>query len=123
MIPDNFSMLCHLAYGDSTIYLHIAKSWRKYELLKHNPKVAFSLCLYSKPFFERHDDSHVVFLFCVCGGAVLRGGGLGGEKADFNAPNAELKNLQMNMKSGQFISKERDAFVGKILVESLSAKV
>lgn len=50
-------------------------------------------------------------------------GGLGGEKADFNAPNAELKNLQMNMKSGQFISKERDAFVGKILVESLSAKV
>lgn len=34
-------------YKDSQIYMHGAKAGRKYALLKHNPKVAFSA---SKPY-------------------------------------------------------------------------
>ena len=34
----------------------------------------------------------------------------------------EPKNSQMSMESGQFVGKEKGTFVGKILVESLSAK-
>lgn len=128
VIPDNFSMLCHLAYGDSKIYLHGAKAGRKYELLKHNPKVAFSAALpyaYIPSHFLKGTMIPTQFFFSV----FLEGQFCVVEDWEEKkhilmrlVQKYEPQNDAMSMESGQFVGSERGTFVGKILVESLSAK-
>lgn len=130
VIPDSipYAVPLSFCYGDSKIYLHGAKAGRKYALLKYNPKVAFSAALpyaYIPSYFLKGTMIPTQFFFSV----FLEGQFCVVEDWEEKrqiltrlVQKYEPKNLQMNMESGQFVGKERGTFVGKILVESLSAK-
>lgn len=130
VIPDSIPYAVPLSfyYEDSKIYLHGAKAGRKYALLKHNPKVAFSAALpyaYIPSHFLKGTMIPTQFFFSV----FLEGQFCVVEDWEEKkqilthlVQKYEPKNLQMSMESGQFVGKERGTFVGKILVESLSAK-
>ncbi|MCX2717482.1 pyridoxamine 5'-phosphate oxidase family protein [Helicobacter sp. MIT 21-1697] len=130
VIPDSipYAVPLSFCYEDSKIYLHGAKAGRKYELLKHNPKVAFSA---AKPYsyipshFLHHTMIPTQFFFSVfVEGQFCVVEDLEEKKHILTrlVQKYEPNNQTMDMESGQFIGKEKGVFVGKIFVESLSAK-
>ncbi|CAM3628992.1 Antibiotic resistance protein [Helicobacter ganmani] len=130
VIPDSipYAVPLSFCYEDSKIYLHGAKAGRKYALLKQNPKVAFSAAkpyAYIPSHFLHHTMIPTQFFFsvfvegqfCVVEDLV--------EKKHILTrlvQKYEPNNQTMDMEKGQFIGQEKGVFVGKILVESLTAK-
>lgn len=130
VIPDSipYAVPLSFCYADLEIYLHGAKAGRKHELLKHNPKVSFSA---AKPYayipssFLNGTMIPTQFFFSVfVEGQFCVVEDLEEKKRILTllVQKYEPHNTQMNMEVGQFVGKERGTFVGKILVESLSAK-
>ncbi|WP_273214078.1 pyridoxamine 5'-phosphate oxidase family protein [Helicobacter rodentium] len=130
VIPDSipYAVPLSFCYADLEIYLHGAKAGRKHELLKHNPKVSFSA---AKPYayipssFLNGTMIPTQFFFSVFVEGQFCVVEDWEEKKQILTrlvQKYEPNNLQINMESGQFVGKERGTFVGKILVESLSAK-
>ena len=130
VIPDSipYAVPLSFCYENTQIYLHGAKAGRKYSLLKQNPKVAFSAAkpyAYIPSHFLNHTMIPTQFFFSV----FLEGQCCVIEDWEEKKHiltrlvcKYEPQNTQMSMESGQFVGKEKGTFVGKILVESLSAK-
>lgn len=130
VIPDSipYAVPLSFCYADLEIYLHGAKAGRKHELLKHNPKVSFSA---AKPYayipssFLNGTMIPTQFFFSVfVEGQFCVVEDLEEKKRILTllVQKYEPHNTQMNMEVGQFVGKERGTFVGKICIESLSAK-
>ncbi|STQ86892.1 antibiotic resistance protein [Helicobacter muridarum] len=130
VIPDNipYAVPLSFCYEDSKIYLHGAKAGRKYKLLKYNPKVSFSAAkpyAYIPSHFLNNTMIPTQFFFSVfIEGQFCAVEDLEEKKHILTrlVQKYEPSNTQMNMERGQFIGTERGVFVGKILIESLSAK-
>lgn len=130
VIPDSipYAVPLSFCYEDSKIYLHGAKAGRKYALLKQNPKVAFSAAkpyAYIPSYFLHHTMIPTQFFFSIfLEGQFCVVEDLAEKKHILTrlVQKYEPNNQTMDMEKGQFIGQEKGVFVGKILVESLTAK-
>ena len=130
VIPDSipYAVPLSFCYEDSKIYLHGAKAGRKYALLKQNPKVAFSAAkpyAYIPSYFLHQTMIPTQFFFSIfLEGQFCVVEDLAEKKHILTrlVQKYEPNNQTMDMEKGQFIGQEKGVFVGKILVESLTAK-
>lgn len=129
IIPDiePYGVPVSFCYQDDTIYFHGAKAGRKYELLKHNPKVSFSairVYSYIPSSFLHHTMIPTQFFFSVYMNGRFE------VVNDFDRKKTMLKALvqkyepqqEIDMDSKQFRGQERAVFMGVIRIEHTSIK-